>query len=294
MRFEPSKEQPAPAISKQYAVKPWKVPPEKPKEPVLATRPKKPAPIKPQIGEDDPFERKQIMDALSFEHPVVTLKLDRLTPNVRAVVKDDSVTNTIVNCIRGAVRVAWETKRRGQVLIGLYLEDLFYRRPTPDAARPAVPVTTISDEDLTILDALCPRLYFEEMDASDDQGFSGDGDDGGSNTDFILCFLIYLYSGNLPRNNSKAGASVNTFIRRLQDMHHLGKHEQDRGKPRNIKEYTPSNVVRSVASQLSAELRRHYKTGAQEISEKVIDQFPCCRCEPWTNSNSIASVLPLI
>ena len=52
VRFEPSKEQPAPAISMQYMLKPWTEPP------------KKPADIKTEISKDNRFGRKEMMDAL--------------------------------------------------------------------------------------------------------------------------------------------------------------------------------------------------------------------------------------
>ncbi|KAI8597731.1 hypothetical protein EDD21DRAFT_384692 [Dissophora ornata] len=38
---------------------------------------------------------------------------------------------------------------------------------------------------------------------------------------------------------------------------------------KSVKEYTPSFVVRSVASQLSAEMKRHYKYGTKTLSKKV-------------------------
>ncbi|KAG0273526.1 hypothetical protein BGZ95_010671 [Linnemannia exigua] len=277
VRFEPSKEQPAPAISAQYKLKPWKEPPEKPNLP----EPEKPnlpepekktptATIKAEINDDNRFGRKEMMDALSFEHPTVTLSLDCLSSNVHGAVKDDSIAKTIVECIRGAVRVAWETKKRCQMLIGLYLEDLFYPSSSPGSPRPAVPVTAISKEDQSILDSLCPRLSSKEMNGDgDDVGPAGDGQDDGSNTPFVRSFLCFLYSGNLP-DKSKIGSAVNTFIVRLQDMGHLEKSQGAKTDMlKNVKEYTPSFLVRSVASQLSAELKRHYKYGAKRLSEKV-------------------------
>ncbi|KAF9992184.1 hypothetical protein BGZ80_008665, partial [Entomortierella chlamydospora] len=153
VRFEPPEEQPAPNILMQYELKSWKEPPEKPTLPTPAK--KKPTPIKAEIGDDSRFEHKQILDALSFEHPTVTLNVDRLSKNVRTAVKNeldrlpssnytvsnsDFIAEAIVDCIRGAVKVAWETKLYCQQLIGLYLEDLFYPRPTSDESRVVVPV----------------------------------------------------------------------------------------------------------------------------------------------------------
>ncbi|KAF9383425.1 hypothetical protein CPC16_008919 [Podila verticillata] len=268
VRYEPSEEQPPPAISTQYLLKPWKELPKKPSLPKPTK--KKPAAIKTEIGEDNRFGRKEMMDALSFEHPTVTLNLDCLSSNVHTIVENDLIAKAIIERIRGAVRVAWETKRRCQILIGLYLEDLFYPAPTPGAPRPAVPVAKISQQDQAILDNLCPRLSSKEMNGDeDDVGPAEDGRDDGSNASFIRSFLCFLYSGN-PPDKSKIGSAVNTFIGRLQEMGHLEKSQGAKvDMLKNVKEYTPNFVVRSVASQLSAELKRHYKHGAKKVSEKV-------------------------
>ncbi|KAI8346471.1 hypothetical protein B0O80DRAFT_469158 [Mortierella sp. GBAus27b] len=257
------REQPEPAVSLQYTMKPWKDPPEKP---ASSTTPKRPvAAIKAQISGEDRFERKEMLDALSFEHPTVTLDLGRLSPNVNAAVENEPIVNGIIECIRGAVKVAWDTKRRCQMLIGLYLEDLFYPRPSPGAPRPATPVEIIGDDDQAILDSLCPRLSSREMEANnDDERPNEDGKDDGSNAPFIRSFLTFLYSGNSPGKN-KTGNAVSTFISRLQDMGHL----ETMRMSRNIKEFTPGFVVRSVASQLSVELKRHYRHGSEKLSEKV-------------------------
>ncbi|KAI8358797.1 hypothetical protein B0O80DRAFT_441461 [Mortierella sp. GBAus27b] len=268
VRYEPSSEQPEPAVSLQYTMKPWKDPPEKP---ASSTTPKRPvAAIKAQISGEDRFERKEMLDALSFEHPTVTLDLGRLSPNVNAAVENEPIVNGIIECIRGAVKVAWDTKRRCQMLIGLYLEDLFYPRPSPGAPRPATPVEIIGDDDQAILDSLCPRLSSREMEGNnDDERPNEDGKDDGSNAPFIRSFLTFLYSGNSPGKN-KTGNGVSTFISRLQDMGHLENYEGNRAEmSRNIKEFTPNFVVRSVASQLSVELKRHYRHGSEKLSEKV-------------------------
>ncbi len=209
-------------------------------------------------------------NALAFEHPLVTLDLDRLSTNVHAAVADDNIATAVVECIRGAVRAAWTTKRQCQTLIGLYLEDLFY--PATGTSRPSLPVANISQEDQAILDQLCPRLSTTEMaDIEGGDNAAEDGESDGSNAPFIRAFLNFLYSGNMPKNCSKTGAAVNTFIRRLQDMGYMEQLDIVRADMvRNVIEYTPSYVVRSVASQLSAELKRHYRHGSVKIAEKVM------------------------
>lgn len=156
-------------------------------------------------------------------------------------------------------------------------------------------MTTISDEDQAILDSLCPRISSKEMNNdNEDESFNEDGQNDGSNTPFIKSFLTFLYSGNMP-NDSKTGRSVKAFIRRLQEMGHLEKPEQKRADMvRNLKEYTPSLVVRSVSSQLSAELRRHYRQGTEKLYEKVSQRLYSSSVSllssMWrTNSNSTCS-----
>jgi hypothetical protein len=94
----------------QYILMPWREPPEKPSLPEPSKK-KPAAAIKNEISEDDHFGRKEMMGALRFEHPIVTLDLDRLSSNVHAAVENDPLSKAIVECIRGAVRAAYDSKR---------------------------------------------------------------------------------------------------------------------------------------------------------------------------------------
>lgn len=109
VRYEPSEEQPPPAIWTQYLLKPWKELLKKPSLPKPTK--KKPVAIKTKIGKDNCFGCKEMMDALLFEHPTVTLDLDCLSSNVHTIVENDLITKAIIEHIHGAVQVAWETKR---------------------------------------------------------------------------------------------------------------------------------------------------------------------------------------
>ncbi|KAI1290717.1 hypothetical protein EDD11_009077 [Mortierella claussenii] len=193
VRFEPSKEQPASAASMQYVLKPWKKPLEEPSLPE-PTKKKPVAAIKINIGEDHRFGCKEMMNSLCFQHPTVALDLDRLPSNACTAVENDLIAKSIVECIRGAVRVAWDSKRQCQMLIGLYLEDIFYPPPTPGASRPAVPVANISLQDQVILDNLYPRLSSKKMGSDNyDVSSAEDGQDDGSNAPFFRSFLTFLY-----------------------------------------------------------------------------------------------------
>ncbi|KAF8941743.1 hypothetical protein BGZ47_007243 [Haplosporangium gracile] len=110
----------------QYTLKPWNEPPENPSLP--ETIKKSAAAIKTEISEDNRFGRKEMMN----------------TFDVRATVENDLIIKSIIECIRNVAQVACDSKRQCQMLIGLYLEDVFYPSPTPGVHRPAVPVANIS------------------------------------------------------------------------------------------------------------------------------------------------------
>ncbi|KAF8946022.1 hypothetical protein BGZ47_001516, partial [Haplosporangium gracile] len=188
------------------------------------------------------FGRKEMLDALWLEHPTVTLDLDRLSSNVHVAVENDPLAKAIVECIRGAVRVACDSKRQCQMLIGLYLEDLFYPPSTPGAPRSVVSVAEISQQDQDILDNLRPRLSSNEM----------------------------SYNSNHVSSAGDRQDAVNIFISRLQEMGHLEKSQVAKADMlKSVKEYALSFVIRSIASQLSAKLKRHYKHEINMVSEKV-------------------------
>ncbi|KAF9155020.1 hypothetical protein BGX20_004537 [Mortierella sp. AD010] len=265
VRFEPSEELPAPNILMRYELKSWKAPPEKPTPPTPAK--KKPTSIKAEVGEDSRFERKQILDALSFEHPTVILNVDRLSKNVRAAVKNefdrlpssnytasnsDLIAKAIIDCIRSVVKVGSETKLYCQQLIGLTWRTC----------------STLGLH-LANLVLLCLRLSSKEInDDNDDANTAEDGREDDSNTPLFHFFLMFLYSGNLPDDN-KVGSSVNGFIDRLQEMDHLEKFEQNKVEMlKNTKEYTPN--FRWPPNYTSTEPRRcpkRYHT-AENMIEK--------------------------
>ncbi|KAG0254341.1 hypothetical protein DFQ27_006905 [Actinomortierella ambigua] len=256
VRYEPTEERPPPDISLQYVLKPWKEGTEKPIQPHPA---KKPTPVRPVIDGADPFERKKVMSELGFEHPIVTLNPGRMSKNIRTAIKEeiqtaatsiefdeDRITKSVIECIRGAVKVAWETKIYSQQLIGLFLEDVFYPRSSPDDPRPLLPVTTLGPEDQAILDSLCPRLGQE---TDENSGSIEDGTDDGSNAPFIRGVLMYLYSGNIS-NKGEVAAAIKAFVRRLQDFGHLEKDALTNGQlSRTIKEYTPTFLIETMITK---------------------------------------------
>lgn len=200
-----------------------------------------------------------MLDEMMWEHPTVTLDLGSLKENVKAMVSDSDASQEIIDSIQEAVREASSTKRRGQELIGKYIQAVFYPRPAPGEQRPKNPLAVTNSADMAILDQLCPRLALKEL-AKDDEHDNGveDGHGEGKKTHFLLTFLTFLYSGNMPSaSNAGVAATVNSFIRRLQDLNLLPKSDKPEAEIiKNIKDFTPNFLVRSVATQLSAELKR--------------------------------------
>ncbi|KAG0077980.1 hypothetical protein BGZ93_003548, partial [Podila epicladia] len=269
VRYEPAQKHEPPPVLLQYGPKPWNPPSNKPDAPV--PQPKKPpASVKPQIHGH--LERKQMLDEMMWEHPTVTLDLGNLEENVKAVVSDSGASQAIIDSIQKAVREASYTKRRGQELIGKYIQAVFYPRPAPGKQHSKDPLAVTNSTDIAILDQLCPRLTSKEL-AEDDEHHNGveDGHGEGKKTHFLNTFLTFLYSGNMPMaSSSGVAATVNSFIRRLQDMDLLPKSDKPEAEIiKNIKDFTPSYLIRSVATQLSAELKRQYKYGCKALSEKM-------------------------
>ena len=269
-------EQEPPDIMFQYAWKPPKKSPsseppssESPDGP--SSTPKEPAKkVRPKLEQDRELGRKDILDELAWEHPTVTLDLGTLNKNVAAAFEgrptaaSKSKSKSVVSCIRGAVREALSVKRHCQELIGNYVEAVFF----PHAAgerRPHEPVAEIDPDDTLILNDICPHVPPKASSKNEDDGIE-DGHGQGKSTAFLQSFLAFLYSGNMPQDRGLG--PVSRFIRRLQKLKLFP--ETDRGAINITKEYTPSFLVRSVASQLAAELKRQYKHGAKELAQQVM------------------------
>lgn len=287
VRYEPTLKHEPPLVLLQYGPKPWNPLSNKPDTP--APQPKKPpAPIKPQIH--GCFERKQMLDEMMWEHPTVTLDLGNLKDNVEAVVSDSGASQAIIDRIQEAVHEASSTKRRGQELIGKYIQAVFYPHPAPGEQCPKNPLAVTNCMDMAILDQLCPRLASKEL-AEDDEHDNGveDGHGEGKKTHFLKTFLTFLYSGNMPSASSSVGvaATVNSFIHRLQVLDLLPKSDKPEAEIiKNVKDFTPNYLIRSVAMQLSAELKWQYKYGCKALSEKVMHliSYACLKASLVTHT----------
>ncbi|KAF9995056.1 hypothetical protein BGZ80_007619, partial [Entomortierella chlamydospora] len=223
-------QQEPPPIMMQYALKPWAPPTKSPDEP--ASTPKKPPKkVRPKLGDDHEMRRKDILDELAWEHPTVTLDLGTLNKNVAAAFQD---------------RPSLESKLRPRSVVscirGAVREALDVKRQCQEL----VPPTTSSKE------------------GEEEEDNVEDGHSEGNRTAFLQSFLAFLYSRNMPLDKGSGPAS--RFIRRLQELDLFPM--VDRDAIRTIKEYRPSFLVRSAASQLAEELKRQYNHGAKQLAEQ--------------------------
>ncbi|KAF9015914.1 hypothetical protein BGZ52_006252, partial [Haplosporangium bisporale] len=205
---------------------------------------------------------------LSYQHPTSSLDVGTLWANVgRAVLNDPNIQNQVVQCIRDAVHDAACTKRKGQRVIGRFIEYADQQG--------------IGANDRVFLDLLCPRITRKDAEvhhANDNDDNDDDEDDDtelgstsmGKKNDlqsFLWSFLVHLYSGNYPRAQG-IGQKVNDFIDRLS---RLGIYTPPRTRSELNKKtpFTPSDLLESVTSQLRVELKKMYKNGSCDLHQKL-------------------------
>ncbi|KAG0292156.1 hypothetical protein BGZ96_004452 [Linnemannia gamsii] len=172
------------------------IPTDKPDEP-NDNRSNKPKP-KPRSRSTAPTEKLQVMRSMAYQHPT-SLYIRTLSANIRRAVPNQPILQQeVISCIQKASReAATTTKRKGQALIGAFIECL-----------DCMGLGHLSDTDREILDYFCPRLKIKH--AKDrDNGTAKEEDDEEDDTDlegtakgvkdteqlrFLWSFLICLYS----------------------------------------------------------------------------------------------------
>ncbi|KAF9915510.1 hypothetical protein FBU30_001909, partial [Linnemannia zychae] len=208
--------------------------------------------------------KKNILTALEYEHPVTVLRLGLLETNAqKALPGQQEVSKEVVRCFRSAVFDAWSVKIRCQEIIGAYLITVFSG--------------VVSDADRHILDKLCPRIEHNDIKEDGDgrttsvtveNDVNDDSDD--DNTTFIHSFMTALYSGNCPRSGD-----ARLFVDRLQQQEFQGiLRSREIGPPgtRNPptdNKFPASCLTRSVSTQLYVELKNHFKRGTVSLYHKV-------------------------
>ncbi|KAG0302472.1 hypothetical protein BGZ99_002989, partial [Dissophora globulifera] len=232
------------------------------------------------------LQKVKLLNALVCEHPTVCLPVGSLQGKISEVLSAaPSLRNEVIDCIRGAVRLAWAVKYRCQKVIGLYIETIFSSE------------IEIQPLDRGFLDAVCERISVKEDKGSNpkdlDHEDPGPEDNGGEEpledqtTDigskgseqqrFLHSFMAYLFSGTKPplrdtKNEirSRVAERVHMFIERLGSMGLL--EQEPVSQSPGGSEYQSSSLVRSVAGQVRVEIMRHYRNGTKTLLAKLQKQ----------------------
>jgi hypothetical protein len=247
---------------KQYKWKPWEGALDSPSDDdspnlsKLSHEPEEPEPeesesMEPKEPRDvSKMEKLDLVNAMEWEHPTRTLEIGTLNGNLNRVWQQDpGVGSRIKACLAEVVSLASHTKRTCQKAIGQYIEHLF------DAGG------IIDEMDRAILDCICPRIPSDGGKKSKDL-----------QSNFISSLLTCVYSKNLPCDKG-IGRHVRTFVTRAKDflpaMHKAS-------ELRTKMDYPGSTILRSTATQLSTELKKHYVAGSQALCDKVcVQQIKC-------------------
>ncbi|KAF9154694.1 Rad2 nuclease, partial [Mortierella sp. AD010] len=213
------------------------------------------------------LKRKDLLKALTWEHPTSALDVGTLHKNVEyALGESHAAKKEIIKVIRRAVRVASKEKKRCQRLIAKYIQLI-------------VSPENFHDDDRVILAHLCPysspcnsgsSIENNEEDEQDADDTDID-DSSGKQEQFIRSLMISLYSQNKPLG--KIANVVNTFISRLEDLKLLPQRQQSRvGALKKKTEFPSGALLRSVSVQMCAELKKHYKVDCEKLLEKLTKQ----------------------
>ncbi|GJJ75414.1 hypothetical protein EMPS_07772 [Entomortierella parvispora] len=257
--------------------------------------PKDPPTLKTLSKSTAATDKLAITRHLAYHHPTSSLSIGTLKANIRLALPNQlDLQQEVMEVIQGATSEAARVKREAQRLIGCYIEKL-----------DKIGIDHISSVDKEILRHLCQPVSMEDVkdtddiaaDEEDDNQINGlvdaelDPDDGEPEVEsddsdlqppststtkkkkddkvqapFIWSFLRVVYSGKRPRPSSM-GDKVNAFIDRLTEFGIYGSPSVDINE--SNMPFTPTDLVRSVATQLKAELENMYKHGTCIIHNKL-------------------------
>ncbi|KAG0195467.1 hypothetical protein BGX33_003246, partial [Mortierella sp. NVP41] len=171
------KEHAPPARMKQFIWKPPKEPPKAADDTDDNTR------AKPKTGRSrtpstsrsksvDDMDKNQLVRSMVWEHPPAVLDVGTLAGNVKRVLSSEpNLQEEVVDTIQEASRLAADTKRKAQRLIGKYLETLR--------------LEDVSEMDREILDNLCERVKPKETSSngSDEEADNVESEDASTELD---------------------------------------------------------------------------------------------------------------
>lgn len=224
----------------------------------------------------------------------------------------------VMECLQVATCLAAEKKREAQRLIGVFVETLRIRMdaaeetlrvkmlsetpPMSEEQRIRARRDAITEVERKILDRFCDRIKLKDADTDvdgTDKSRESDSDldgEAGDQEKFLLSFLIFLYSGNYPRERDFKGFGPRDLVTKDKDKDeddnktkkkktspgvivnylidwlvggHFYKPIRGRGEIDVEMLYTPTSVVRSVSGQLALELEKMYGHGSQALYKQV-------------------------
>lgn len=227
------------------------------------------------------MDKKGLIHSMAWHHPTSTLDIGTLSTNTKRVFTGMPKSTTLIltmstldqadlqqqvmECMQKATCLAAGVKCKAQQLIGQFIETLqdmmneveetlrvmlhAENRTMSEAEQIKVQKEAISDDECRILDCLCAWVK-----PNDDNGDEGDSqkkdnednsninDKGSNQVQFLLSFLIHLYSGNYPKKNARFSIVVNTLIDWLVD-HEFYDPPHNHGEINATMPFTPTYLV---------------------------------------------------
>ncbi|KAF9343401.1 hypothetical protein BGX34_006813, partial [Mortierella sp. NVP85] len=244
------KEHPKPMLKMNQ----WKPPKSKPEGPSENKNPSKKVSVPETPSAKKPkklalvasTDKPTIMKTMSVEHPTASLEIGTLFTNAKRA--SAATAREVTRILKDIVKVAADTKKRCQLLLGKYIE-LVTASPQLDP------------DDKDLLDMLCPRIQKSDLDSADDNEAEDGAEVPESLQKMFTAIMTYLYSGNFPRN---AGAAK--LISRLETLGMLSR--KGPGALRGRSDYPGSDIFRTAGGEIAREFQQHYKKGTVKIFNK--------------------------
>lgn len=184
----------------------------------------------------------------------MTLDVGTLGANIKRAGTD--LSSEVLTSLREAVRLAADTKRSCQRLIGCFIESLM----TPGV---------FQESDRELLDHICPRIPATIPDGDGEDQGEDDDEDGTESTQalFIGMLLRFLLSDNRPWDTTVVGKVMSKFLTRVQNLGLLA------GKRTLRPDYPGAKVLESVGREICREFKKIYIHGSKALRDEVRGAF---------------------
>ena len=209
------------------------------------------------------MNKLQIIRALQWQHPTVTLDVGTLEANTKRVTEGNESAE-VLRCLREAVHQAADLKRSCLQLLGRFVE------------RVTDPTATFTKEqkalDRDLQDLICPRISGTSLDEDDEDERVNDDTDSEANEDIQQSFLkklvTYLHSRKDIQGDSVDVQRTKAFIHRAEGLHLL--EPRDMAAIQNMMAYPGSVLARNISMQMSVEdhlpeLREHSRANGKAL-----------------------------